>query len=120
VAHLKNKLEGLTKLPHIAAVYVPTTVGKKTDAQRGKDTALYVGEEMAKIFGGYTITKALGGWYSDTDGELIQETIFIVRSNSESMTQLEKNMTVNIAQYVKDWHLQEAVSIEIDGTLYLV
>lgn len=116
---MKNKLEGLTALSHSAAVYVPTTAGNRVDEGRGKETAAYVGEEMAKVFGGYTMTKALGGWYTEND-ELVREIIYIVRSNSATMTQLEKNMTVNIADYVKSWMTQEAVTIEIDGTLYLV
>lgn len=116
---MKNKLEGLATMAHYASVYVPTTDGTDTAIEKGRDTALYIGEEMAKIFGGYSIIKALGGWYGD-NGELTQETVYIVRSNSATMTQTEQNMTVNIAEYVKSCHNQEAVSMEINGTLYFV
>lgn len=119
---MKNRLEGLTKLQHSVTIYIPSTDGAKGTASAFKvsETVAYIAEEMAKLFGGYTITEGTGGYYSEELGETIEEKVYMIRSNTDNLSQLNINKCVIHAEYVKDWHAQECVSLEIDGTLYFV
>lgn len=115
-----NTLLG-TGLTEKVSIYVPSTTQASKEA-----TALqvlmtdFVSEQMAKMFGGFTRHEAIGGWVSEVEG-LISENVTVV-SAMASKIDLHDNLekVVLIAEYVKSEMSQEAVSVEVNGTLFFV
>ncbi len=112
---LKNAL----KLSAKVAIYVPGTCGVDTAA----DTSFMVDRVAAALstmFGGATAQKAAGFWCSDVAG-LVKENTTIVYAFC-APADLEKHIgdIVTIAQDIKRELQQEAVSIELDGSLYII
>lgn len=112
---LKNAL----KLSAKVAVYVPGTCGVDTAA----DTSSMVDRVAAALsamFGGATAQKAAGFWCSDVAG-LVKENATIIYAFCDP-ADLEQRVgdIVSIAQDIKHELQQEAVSVELDGTLYII
>lgn len=119
---MKNLLAERAALQHSITVYVPTTNGSKR--LESKDPLVaemvdYAAKELAERHGGFTVTKGKGGWV-DSHGELVHETVFMVRSNMEKLTVVDTNHAVRIAEYVKQFMTQDLVSLEVDGKLYFI
>ena len=115
----KNKLSTLTKLDRVFKIYVPSTMD--VDKQINSDS--YIDDTltfMSGMFGGATMSKVFGAWMSNS-GEVIKEDVTIVYSNTDSSDFDNKiNEVISHAEYLKFAMGQEAISIEIDGTLYFV
>ena len=103
------------------AVYIPSTINAVDDsgdlAQAITNTAA---EKMSALFGGSTVTPARGGWISDEHG-FIEESVNIVYSftDEQKLEQFAADVHA-LAVYVLDAMKQEAVSVEINNTLYFV
>ena len=112
-------LKTALKLSAKVAIYVPGTCGVDTAA----DTSFMVDRVAAALptmFGGATATAANGFWCSDVAG-LVKENTTIVYAFC-APADLEKSIgdIVTIAQEIKRELKQEAVSIELDGALYII
>lgn len=109
----------MTALSSKVTIYVPSTVSVKTKA----NTTAWsnrIAKYLSANFGGATSTKASGYWVSDS-GELIKENVTLVYAYCTSKDlSLKKNDIFALAQEMKESLSQEAVSVELDNTLYLV
>lgn len=106
-------------LPQRVALYVPST----TDTDKPTDNAAQV-ERVARDFcgwfGGATAQESTGFWMSDTAG-LVREAVTIVYAACTA-AQLREHLpeVLQLAQQIKAEMQQEAVSAEINGTLYII
>lgn len=110
---------GAVELPQRVALYVPGTQGPAT----ATDNAAQV-ERVARAFcgwfGGATAQQSAGYWLSDTAG-LVHEAVTIVFAACTA-DQLRERLpdVLTLAQQIKQDMAQEAVSAEINGTLYII
>ena len=113
------KQAGAVALPQRVALYVPGTQGPAT----ATDNAAQV-ERVACAFcgwfGGATAQESTGFWMSDTAG-LVRESVTIVFSACTA-AQLREHLpdVLQLAQQIKAEMQQEAISAEINGTLYII
>ena len=116
-----EKFSSFAKLPERVAVYVPGTAGPATDdAELSERMTTETAARLSELFGGATITEASGAWMSEAFG-LIREQVKIVYSFTDAET-LNRHAAeiLEIVQHVKSEMAQEAVSVEINGALYLI
>lgn len=114
-----KRLEKLQPLRHRVAIYVPGTNGVNTAA----DNARYVkmaAAALSNLFGGATATPAIGYWMSDAAG-LVEEKTTVVYAYAAG-ADLERGLDT-VIDFCADMRAdlqQEAVSLEIDGSLYFI
>ncbi len=106
-------------LPQRVALYVPST----TDTDKPTDNAAQVervAREFCGWFGGATAQPSAGYWLSDTAG-LVREAVTIVYAACTA-DQLREHLpdVLTLAQQIKQEMQQEAVSVELNGALYLI
>lgn len=108
-------------LNHKVAVYVPSTVnGNQPAPSETIDKWVRAAKiALASLFGGITSYRAEGGWISPEHG-LIEESVTIVQAftNEDGLVHVAK-----LRQLAKDIAIdmgQEAVSLEINGTLNFI
>ena len=112
-------IPGVVRLDSRVAIYVPST----TDTDHPTDNRQQVEEVAAKLsamFGGATATEARGYWVSQSAG-LVDEAVTIIYSNAAA-EDIETHAAeiVAICQQIKQDMAQEAVSVELNGTLYII
>jgi len=118
----RNPLAGLPALKGRVAVYVPTTQGGgPATAQVVQYQKEKVAEALSRYFGGFTIIEGEGGWYSETQGKLIRERVWIVYAGCDQavLTRCLASV-VRLAGQVARAMAQECVTLEVNGTLYFV
>ena len=113
------KQAGAVELPQRVALYVPST----TDTDKPTDNAAQVervAREFCGWFGGATAQPSAGYWISDNAG-LVREAVTIVYAACTA-DQLREHLpdVLTLAQQIKQDMAQEAVSVEINGTLYII
>jgi hypothetical protein len=111
----------VVKLDHSFALYIPSTIhGNKAAVAVQQETIDKMLAKMVGMFGGATITQAVGG-YKLENGTIVTENVAIIRSccdaatfeeNSEAMFDLACEVCVEMTQ--------ECVSLETNGQLNLV
>lgn len=106
-------------LPQRVALYVPGTQGADTATDNAAQVER-VAAEFSRMFGGATAQESNGFWMSNTAG-LVRETVTIVYANCTA-DQLRERLpdVLTLAQQIKREMAQEAVSAEINGTLYII
>ena len=106
-------------LPQRVALYVPGTQGADTATDNAAQVER-VAAEFSRMFGGATAQDSNGFWMSNTAG-LVRETVTIVYANCTA-DQLRERLpdVLTLAQQIKREMAQEAVSAEINGTLYII
>lgn len=110
---------GAVTLPQRVALYVPST----TDTDKPTDNAAQV-ERVARsfcaMFGGATAQQSAGYWLSESAG-LVREAVTIVYAACTA-EQLREHLpdVLTLAQKIKAEMQQEAVSVEINGALYII
>ena len=106
-------------LPQRVALYVPGTQGPATATDNAAQVER-VAAEFSRMFGGATAQESTGFWMSDTDG-LVRESVTIVYANCTA-AQLRDNLpdVLTLAKQIKAEMQQEAISAEINGTLYII
>lgn len=113
------KQAGALELPQRVALYVSGT----QDINHATDNAAQVervAREFCGWFGGATAQPSAGYWLSDSAG-LIREAVTIVYAACTA-DQLRERLpdVLTLAQQIKAEMQQEAVSAEINGTLYII
>ena len=105
-------------LSHEVKVIVPSTkdVNVNADSSAMVD---FVAGEFSKLNGGATITSGQGTWNSDKMG-LVKEAVTVVSSSCVEVTDEVLACVYSIAQKILAEMSQEAVSVSVDGILYLV
>lgn len=106
-------------LPQRVALYVPST----TDTDKPTDNAAQVervAREFCGWFGGATAQQSAGYWMSDAAG-LVREAVTIVYAACTA-DQLREHLpdVLQLAQQIKQDMQQEAVSVELNGALYII
>ena len=106
-------------LPQRVALYVPGTQGPATATDNAAQVER-VAREFCGWFGGATAQESTGFWMSDTAG-LVRETVTIVYANCTA-EQLRDRLPdiLTLVQQIKAEMQQEAISAEINGTLYII
>lgn len=114
-----NVLENLIVLSASVKLYVPSTVNINETADNSAEVRA-AEEAFSGWFGGATAYRALGVWKSPVAG-LVHEAITIVESFCNT-ADLEANISavVSYARSMKERLGQEAVSLEVQGKLYLI
>lgn len=110
---------GGVQLPHRVAVYVPSTQGPAETTDNAKQ-GQRVARELSEMFGGATATTARGFWVSDAAGLVAESVTIVYASCTDKQYHEQVPEVIRIAQRIKEEMQQEAVSIELDGILYLV
>ncbi len=118
----RNPLAGLTPHKGRVAIYVPTTIH---DRPAPADVVCYqrdkVAELLSRWFGGYTELRGSGGWYSEKKGKLIRETVYVVYAAADPATiNAVLPRLVEVAQSIAVAMDQEAITVEVNGTVYFV
>lgn len=110
-----------TRLGSRVAVYVPGTVGTADEnTEAAEKMQEYVAGRLSDLFGGATVTDGRGYWISEQAG-LVAEYVRIVYSNTTA-EDLDRHAgeILELAEHVKREMDQEAVSVEVNGALYLI
>ena len=111
----KKSIKNLIALANNVRVYVPTTisVNEKFDVER---TLSF----LSKYFGGAISYKALGCWFSPTQG-VLKEKVFICESFCNS-DQLEDGMEkmVEYCEILKEELKQDSIAIEVNNVMHLI
>lgn len=110
---------GGVQLPHRVAVYVPSTQGPAENTDNSEQVQR-VARELAEMFGGATATTARGFWVSDSAGLVAEAVTIVYASCTDRQYHEQVPDVIRIAQRIKQEMQQEAVSIELDGILYIV
>ena len=106
-------------LPSRVAIYIPSTTDTNHTADNSR-LVEYVAATLSRLFGGATSQSASGFWMSDKCG-LVAEAVTIVYANATPEALDTHAATLrNIAERIKTEMRQEAVSVEINGTLFIV
>ncbi len=110
---------GAVELPQRVALYVPGTQGPATATDNAAQVER-VARRFCEMFGGATAQESTGFWMSDTAG-LVREAVTIVFAACTA-AQLREHLpdVLTLAQQIKDEMQQEAVSVEINGALYII
>lgn len=106
-------------LPQRVALYVPGTQGPATATDNAAQVER-VAREFCGWFGGATAQPSAGYWLSDTAG-LVREAVTIVYAACTA-DQLREHLpdVLQLAQQIKQDMAQEAVSVELNGALYII
>lgn len=110
---------GAVELPQRVALYVPGTQGPATATDNAAQVER-VARDFCGWFGGATAQPSAGYWISDTAG-LVREAVTIVYAACTA-DQLREHLpdVLTLAQQIKAEMQQEAVSVELNGALYII
>ena len=110
---------GAVELSQRVALYVPGTQGPDTATDNAAQVER-VAAEFSRMFGGATAQESTGFWMSEAAG-LVRESVTIVYANCTA-EQLRDHLPdiLTLAQQIKAEMQQEAISAEINGTLYII
>lgn len=110
---------GAVELPQRVALYVPGTQGPATATDNAAQVER-VAREFCEMFGGATAQQSTGYWLSDAAG-LVREAVTIVYAACTA-DQLREHLpdVLQLAQQIKAEMQQEAVSVELNGALYII
>lgn len=110
---------GAVELPQRVALYVPGTQGPATATDNAAQVER-VARRFCEMFGGATAQPSAGYWISDTAG-LVREAVTIVFAACTA-DQLRERLpdVLTLAQQIKQDMAQEAVSVELNGALYII
>lgn len=114
-----NILKNSMALNHKITVYVPGTV----DASTAGDTSAYVTEAaalMAQYFGGATSTPIRGYWMSEAHGLITEDNNAVFAYAAQSALDEHLDDVVDFAVRMRAELKQEAVALELDGTMYFI
>ena len=110
---------GAVELPQRVALYVPSTQGPATATDNAAQVER-VARDFCGWFGGATAQQSTGYWMSDSAG-LVREAVTIVYAACTA-DQLREHLpdVLTLAQQIKAEMQQEAVSVELNGALYII
>jgi hypothetical protein len=108
-------------LNHRISIFIPSTTNGNEPAPTGliAEWVKSAKTTFAKLFGGFTAYRAVGGWVSPVHG-LIEEPVVVVSSHTDDDGLDRLGEVEEFAAAVADALGQEAVTIEIDNSLQFV
>ena len=108
-------------LNHRISIYIPSTTqdNEPAPADLIAEWVRTAKKKFAKLFGGFTAYRAVGGWVSPVHG-LVEEPVTVITSftNDDGLDRLGE--VEEFAATVADALGQEAVTLEIDNSLQFV
>lgn len=115
---MKTQIKGI-KLASRIAIYIPGTdgVSEKSDNTVWIERAASL---LSELFGGATATEAAGYWMSEAVGLVKEATTLIYSYCQSELLDVGMEKVVEFATRMKSELKQEAVSLEVDGSLYLI
>lgn len=110
---------GAVELPQRVALYVPGTQGPATATDNVAQVER-VARALCGWFGGATAQQSAGYWIGDTAG-LVREAVTIVYAACTA-DQLREHLpdVLTLAQQIKAEMQQEALSLDLNGALYII
>ena len=114
-----KELKNLVALRHKVTVYVPATVDvdKAVDNSAQVDAAAAL---LSGLFGGATSSPAVGYWLT-ASGQLVKENTTIVFAfAAEEALESGIDKVVDFCDNLKAEMAQEAIALEVDGTMYFI
>ena len=114
-----SKLAMAIRLRARVAVYVPATQGVSAAADNSAQVAR-VAEALSGWFGGATATPAVGYWKSAEAGLVAERTTIVYAFAAEADLSAHIDDVVELCMAIKTEMEQEAVSLEVNGDLYLI
>jgi len=116
-----NDLIVLNEKSNTLAIYIPDTMD--VDAQT--DNTKYINYSMNYIQNKYNnnnvqFEATQGSWYSEDMNKVVYDNITIVSVTLDTVTEIDINNFVILAQYIKSEMNQEGVSIAINKSLAIV
>lgn len=110
-----------TELNNRVSIYVPsTTDGNKPAKRLQKKVTKHTARVFSRIFGGATAYKARGYWNSSEKGLIAEEQNIIFSACTEADREKNTARVFSLAKFICKYMKQEAVTVEINNTLYFV
>lgn len=116
---MNKKLKNLISLNQNVKIYIPSTIdiNKDSDNSSSVEQALSL---LASNFGGATSYQAFGAWLS-ASGQLVKEKVTICEAFCKEIELQEKIEDIyDFCLKLKIELKQEAIALEVNGTLHLV
>lgn len=102
-------------------IYVPSTKdGNKPAKGLQKRVTKHTARVFSRIFGGATAYKARGYWNSSEKGLIAEEQNIIFSACTEADREKNTARVFSLAKFICKYMKQEAVTVEINNTLYFV
>lgn len=117
--NINSRLAALTVLSHRVTVYVPATMGVAAAADNSRQVA-ETATVLSQLFGGATSSKAVGYWVSEEAGLVSENTTIVFAFASDEALSAGIDAVVDHCEKLKADMMQEAVALEIDGSMYFV
>lgn len=106
-------------LPQRVALYVPGTQGPATATDNAAQVER-VAAEFSRMFGGATAQESTGFWMSEAAGLVREKTTIVYAACTAEQLRDHLPDILTLAQQIKAEMQQEAISAEINGTLYII
>jgi hypothetical protein len=102
------------RLPHLVKLIVPQTVNINSEAAADFVAEMrdYVVNKLSTRFGGATYRHSFGGWFSQELNQVVYEPVIEVESYASAVDEADEAFLYELSQ--------EAVSIVVDGSMYLI
>ena len=114
-----KQLQKYFSLNNSIILYVPSTQNVNEAADNAAEVE-QVERFFGSTFGGFTTTEGRGGWVTDA-GQLVTEAVVMVKSFcTDDMLQQHLQDVLDLAEKLKQSMSQEAVSLEVNGTIYFI
>ena len=114
-----ERLKKAFRLEKKIVLYIPATIGPAAavDNSAAVDKAAAF---LSGLFGGATIQPGRGAWLSDAAGLVMENTTLVYSFTNAAGLAAGLDSVVDYAESIKKELSQEAVSLEIDGDLYII
>ena len=115
---MNEKLKKAFVLDRKIVLYIPATSGPAEAADNSKQVNR-AAAFLSEAFGGSTIHPGRGCWMSIEAGLVTEETTLVYAFTDAAGLEAEVDNVVDFMEALKIEMRQEAVSLEIDGVLYI-
>ena len=116
---IDSRLSLAVRLDRKIVIYVPATAGP-ADACDNSAQVDSAARLLSELFGGATIQPGAGCWMSDSAGLVKEATTLVYAFTDAAGMDAGRERVVDFCEALKRDMKQEAVSLEIDGVLYLL
>ena len=110
---------GALELTHRVALYVPGTQGVSAAADNTAQVRK-IAAALSGYFGGATAQQSTGYWMSERAGLVAESVTIVYAACTKAQRDAHLTQVLELAQDIKRELKQEAVSVELDGTLYII
>lgn len=108
------------RLENRVAIIVPGTIGDApAGAEQIKEQINKALRDLSAVNGGATATPGQGAWVSDS-GELVVEPVTVIESFTPTVSLKVLKTLVRLARSIQQAMEQEAVSVRVNDTLYII